>query len=410
MSTVVERFLRYARIDTRSNRDSTSCPSTEKQFNLARLLKEELEVLGLQDVCLDEHAYVTAVLPGNVNGRVPVIGWIAHLDTALELTGEGVNPRIVESYDGGDIVLNREKNIVLSTKTFPDIKKYTGQDLIVTDGNTLLGSDDKAGIAEIMAALEYLVAHPEFPHGKILVGFNPDEEIGRGAHLFPLERFAADFAYTMDGGEIGELQYENFNAARPVVTIQGRSVHPGSAKDAMVNASLVAMEFNALLPASERPAHTSNYEGFFHLEKMSGEVDKATLIYLIRDHDKAKFAARKATFERCAAFINDRYGAGTVEIFMEEQYQNMHELILPIRHIVDTARQALEELGIKPLIIPIRGGTDGAQLTYKGLPTPNIFAGGHNLHGRYEYVPIPSMEKAVQVILKVIELYAVRSQ
>jgi len=408
MATVAERFLRYVQIDTQSNRESTSCPSTEKQFNLARLLAEELRELRLQDVSMDEHAYVMAALPGNVDGKVPTIGWIAHMDTALELSGAGVKPRIVENYDGRDIVLNPDKNIVLSTKTFPDIKKYVGQDLIVTDGNTLLGADDKAGIAEIMAALAYMVEHPEFPHGEIRVCFNPDEEIGRGAHLFPLEKFAADFAYTMDGGEIGELQYENFNAARPVVTIQGRSVHPGFSKDAMVNASLVAMEFNALLPPGERPVYTSGYDGFFHLEKMSGEVDKATLIYLIRDHDRTKFEARKSLFEKCGAFINDRYGPGTVEIYMEEQYQNMYELILPVRHIVDTARQAMEELGIEPLIVPVRGGTDGAQLTYKGLPTPNIFAGGHNLHGRYEYIPIPSMEKAVQVILKITELYATR--
>jgi len=408
MATVAERFLRYVQIDTQSNRESTSCPSTEKQFNLARLLAEELRELRLQDVSMDEHAYVMAALPGNVDGKVPTIGWIAHMDTALELSGAGVKPRIVENYDGRDIVLNPDKNIVLSTKTFPDIKKYVGQDLIVTDGNTLLGADDKAGIAEIMAALAYMVEHPEFPHGEIRVCFNPDEEIGRGAHLFPLEKFAADFAYTMDGGEIGELQYENFNAARPVVTIQGRSVHPGFSKDAMVNASLVAMEFNALLPPGERPVYTSGYDGFFHLEKLSGEVDKATLIYLIRDHDRTKFEARKSLFEKCGAFINDRYGPGTVEIYMEEQNQNMYELILPVRHIVDTARQAMEELGIEPLIVPVRGGTDGAQLTYKGLPTPNIFAGGHNLHGRYEYIPIPSMEKAVQVILKITELYATR--
>jgi tripeptide aminopeptidase len=364
--------------------------------------------MKLEDVSLDENGYVMATLPSNLTWKTPVVGFVAHMDTSPDFSGENVCPGLVEHYDGGDIVLDSKRNIVLSPVDFPDLKKYIGQTLITTDGSTLLGADDKAGIAEIMAALEILQADPEIPHGTLKVGFTPDEEIGRGADLFDVKKFGADHAYTLDGGEIGELQYENFHAARAVITIHGRGVHPGSSKNKMINASLLAIELNGMLPPNERPAYTSGYEGFFHLDFLDGHVDEARMGYILRDHDKAKFEAKKKLLRDAVVFLNEKYGQNTFLLALEDEYRNMKELIVPVFHIVDAARQAMVEAGVAPLEVPVRGGTDGATLTYMGLPTPNLFTGGHNAHGKYEYVPVQSMEKAVEVILGIARLYAQR--
>jgi tripeptide aminopeptidase len=401
---VLDRFLKYISIDTKSDDASESTPSTAKQFNLAKVLVEELNQLGLQDVSVDDKCYVMATLPSNTSKKVPVIGFIAHMDSAPDMSGENIKPNFVKDYAGQDIVLNKDLNLVLSPKEFPELNHYLGQTLITTDGTTLLGADDKAGIAEIMTAVEYLVQHPEIEHGTIKVGFTPDEEIGRGVDHFDVKKFAAEFAYTMDGGGVGELEYENFNAAGAKIFFQGRNIHPGYAKDKMLNAILIAMEFNALLPVNERPEFTCDYEGFFHLIKMEGSVENAMLQFIIRDHDFDKFEAKKKLMEKAVDFINARY-PGVARLEMKDQYYNMRKQVEPVFHVVETARLAMEELGIKPLVVPIRGGTDGARLSYMGLPCPNIFAGGHNFHGKFEYVPVESMEKASMVILKIIELY-----
>jgi len=402
---ILDRFLRYIAIDTQSDESSTAFPSTSKQFDLLKLLRDELSAFGLKDVVLDEFGYVMATLPANTAKKVPVIGFIAHVDTAPDMSGANINPRLVENYDGSDIVLNKELNVVISPGDFPEMKDYLGQTLIVTDGTTLLGADDKAGVTEIMAAVEYLVNHPEIEHGTIKIGFTPDEEIGRGVDKFEVVRFGADFAYTMDGGGVGELEFENFNAAGAKVFIQGRNIHPGYAKNKMKNAILMAMEFNALLPVHERPEFTQDYEGFYHVVKTEGSVEHAMLQYIIRDHDKKKFGQKKETFKACIDFMNQRYGKDTFTLELKDQYFNMREQIEPVYHIVETARHAMVELGIEPKVVPIRGGTDGARLSYMGLPCPNIFAGGHNFHGKLEFVPLQSMVKATEVILKILELY-----
>ncbi len=406
MEKLVERFLKYVKIDTESNPDSATCPSSEKQFDLARELVKELEGLGLEDVSLDDNGYVMATLPSNTDKDIPTIGFIAHMDTSPDFSGKNVKPQIIKNYDGKDIVLNKDKNIVLSPKDFPELKNYISQDIITTDGTTLLGADNKAGIAEIITALEYLIDNPSIKHGRIKVGFTPDEEIGRGADRFDTEEFGADFAYTIDGGPIGELEYENFNAAYAKVTINGRNVHPGSAKNKMINSILIAMEFNSMLPVNETPAHTEGYEGFYHLNDIEGNVEKTVLKYIIRDHDKDKFEKKKERIKRAVKYINDSMGYEIIELEMKDQYYNMKEKIEPVFHIVETAERAMQEVGVTPNIKPIRGGTDGARLSFMGLPCPNIFTGGHNFHGKYEYIPIDSMKKAVEVIVKIVELYS----
>jgi len=410
MSNVAEKFLTYVKIDTQSDRYSESTPSTKKQLKLAKLLIKELKALKLKDITLSEYGYVMATLPANIpdfNG--PTIGFIAHMDTSPDFTAEKVNPKFVENYDGKDIPLDKAKKITLSPDEFPELKQYKGKTLITTDGSTLLGADDKAGVAEIMTAIEYLVQHPDIPHGSIRVGFTPDEEVGKGADHFDVKAFDADFAYTMDGGVVGDLNYENFNAAGAEIIIHGRSVHPGSAKGKMVNATMVAIELAQMLPDRERPEFTEDYEGFFHLFEFEGGVDLARMVYILRDHDLQKYNARIDLLERSASTLNARYGAGTVELKVKEQYRNMKEQLLPHMHIVDTAKEAMIALGIEPLITPIRGGTDGSRLSYMGLLTPNIFTGGHNFHGNYEYICLESMESAVQVILKIIELFSSKS-
>lgn len=405
MSNVVERFLKYVKFDTRSEEDSTSFPSTEKQFILARALADELREMELEDISLDQYGYVMATLPANTQKQVPTIGFIAHMDTSPEISGANIKPRIIENYDGGDITLNEENNIVLSPQEFPELKNYIGKTLITTDGTTLLGADDKAGIAEIMAAIEHLKAHPEIPHGKIRIGFTPDEEVGRGVDYFDVEKFGADFAYTIDGGAIGELEYENFNAAKAKVKVQGRSVHPGTAKGIMINSVLLANEFISLLPPKETPAETEGYEGFYHLLNFNGEVEETTLSYIIRDFSKESFEKRKQTMSLLVDKLNQKYGTHTFKIELTDQYYNMKEKIEPVKHVVDLAFKAMEEVGVPPRINPIRGGTDGARLSFMGLPTPNIFGGGHNFHGKYEFIPTYAMEKAVEVIVKIAELY-----
>jgi tripeptide aminopeptidase len=406
MSSVVERFLRYVRIDTQSDHHSGKHPSTEKQLVLARLLMAELKDLGLTEIEIDPYGNVTATLPANIERTVPTVGLLAHMDTSPDLSGANVNPRLVEEYDGGDIVLNREQNIILSPTEFPDLKAYVGKTLITTDGTTLLGADDKAGVAEIMAGLEILTQHPEIQHGRVRVGFTTDEEIGTGINLFDVDRFDADYAYTLDGGEVGGLQFENFNAARARVSIKGRSVHPGTAKNKMINACLVAFEFNDLLPHNERPEFTEGYEGFYHLTHVSGNVEEAALSYIIRDHNREKFEARKARMRKAENWLNEKYGSSVVTLELTDQYANMQEKIEPVMNIVDLAKQAMVELGMSPLITPIRGGTDGARLSWKGLPTPNIFTGGHNYHGRYEYIPTFAMESAAELVVKIVEFTA----
>ena len=406
MSSVLQRFLKYIRIPTQAANGKDAVPSTPGQMVLARLLGEELKAMGLPDVAVDAHGYVTASLPSNSREKVPSIGFIAHLDTALEVTDDTVRPRTVESYDGGDIVLDGKAGIVLSPSTFPELLEYRGQTLVVTDGTTLLGADDKAGIAEIMAALEYMAGHPEFLHGDVKVAFTPDEEIGHGARLLDLERFGADFAYTVDGGAVGEISYETFNAAKARFAIRGRSVHPGKAKDKMMNSILLGMELASMFPPGETPAKTEKYEGFYHLLGFSGNVESSELNYIIRDHSREKFLQRKETAVRAVEALNGKYGAGTVELEMSDQYYNMLDRIAPSMHIVETAKEAMMQLGIEPKVIPVRGGTDGSQLSCRGLLTPNIFTGGHNAHGKYEFIAVEAMEKAVDVILKILELYA----
>tara|TARA_R110000850_G_scaffold214968_3_gene340733 strand:+ start:878 stop:2200 length:1323 start_codon:yes stop_codon:yes gene_type:complete len=403
---IIKRFVSYVTVDTESDPNSNTTPSTEKQWDLANALVEELKAIGMQDVTIDENAYIMATLPSNVNHEVPTIGFVSHFDTTPDFTGANVNPQIHENYDGKDIILNAEQDIVLSPDYFDDLLQYKGQTIITTDGTTLLGADDKAGITEIISAMEYLIQHPEIKHGKIRVGFTPDEEIGRGAHKFNVEKFGADWAYTMDGSQIGELEYENFNAAGAVVTIKGKIVHPGYAKGKMVNSMYIATEYINSLPRLETPEHTEGYEGFFHLYAITGEVDSTKLEYIIRDHDKGHFEARKEVMQKLANEINSQYGREVISIAIEDQYFNMKENVEPVMHIVDIAEEAMIQLGIKPLIKAIRGGTDGSQLSYMGLPCPNIFAGGHNFHGRYEYVPVESMIKATEVICKIAELTA----
>jgi tripeptide aminopeptidase len=409
MSNVIDRFLRYIQIDTESDIHSESCPSTTKQFDLARLLKEELESLHLEDVSLDENGYVMATLPANTEKRVPVIGWIAHMDTSPDMSGKGVNPQWVENYDGGEIVLNSEQRIVMSPIDFPELKQYIGQPIITTNGTTLLGADDKAGIAAIMAAVDYLVQHPEIEHGTLKIGFTPDEEIGRGADRFDVAKFGADFAYTVDGGELGELEYENFNAAGAKIVVKGRSVHPGTAKDKMINAINIAMDIANMLPPQMRPEHTERYDGFFHLMRFDGRLEETILEYIIREHDLDKFEWQKGLIEKAVEMANYKYGPNTASLILKDQYLNMKEKILPVFHIIETAREAMIELGIEPKIIPVRGGTDGARLSFEGLPCPNLFTGGHNAHGRFEYLPARSLERAVDVILKIIELYTTKA-
>ncbi|MFP2996001.1 peptidase T [Spongiivirga sp. MCCC 1A20706] len=398
---LINRFISYVTIDTESDPNSDTCPSTKKQWDLANKLANELKEMGMSDVSIDDNAYIMATLPTNVNHEVPIIGFISHFDTTPDFTGANVSPQIIENYDGKDIVLNEELDIILSPKEFDDLKQYKGKTLITTDGTTLLGADDKAGITEIMEAMKYLLEHPEIKHGTIRVGFTPDEEIGRGAHLFDVQKFGADWAYTMDGSQIGELEYENFNAAGAKVHIKGKIVHPGYAKGKMINSMYIAQEFIDSLPKMETPEHTEGYEGFFHLTDINGNVDVTHLEYIIRDHDKGHFAARKNMFEQLAYDINSKYQKELVNVEIADQYYNMREKIEPVMHIVDLAEKAMQIANIKPIIKPIRGGTDGSQLSYKGLPCPNIFAGGHNFHGRYEYVPVESMVKAVEVIVNI---------
>ena len=402
--TIVERFLKYVSFDTQSAEDSETTPSTEKQWVLARYLKEELEGIGLTEVEIDEHAYVYATLPANTDKPLPTVGFIAHMDTSPDCSGKDVKPRIVKDYDGGDIVLDEAAGIVTSPKKFPELLDHVGEDIIVTDGHTLLGADDKAGIAEIVQAMVYLIAHPEIKHGRIRVGFNPDEEIGLGAHRFNVEKFGCDFAYTMDGGELGELEFENFNAASAKVEVTGVSVHPGYAKNKMVNAARVATEYASLMPAAETPERTAEYEGFYHLLGMSGNVEKASLTYIIRDHDRARFEERKEYAAAVGELLNKKYGAGTVKVTLADQYYNMREKVEPVMYIIDTALDAMKDCGIQPRVRAIRGGTDGAQLSFKGLPCPNIFAGGLNFHGPHEFLPIPSLEKASMVVVKICEI------
>jgi len=399
---LVERFLRYVRFDTQSDPKSGTTPSTPGQMVFARELEKELRLIGLSEVEVDQNGYVTATLPSNVEKETPVIGFIAHMDTSPDFTGFDVCPKIIESYPGGDIILNSELNIILSAATFPEIENYTGQDIIVTDGKTLLGADDKAGIAEIVTAMEYLVSHPEIRHGQVRVCFTPDEEIGEGADHFDVKKFGAEFAYTMDGGEIGALEYENFNAARAKIIINGSSVHPGYAKDKMKNSMLIASRFISLLPPEEVPEKTEGYEGFYHLTRISGNVEKTEMEFIIRDFDREKFGERKNTIDETANRIIDEFGAGSVEVELKDQYYNMREVIEKSGYVVDIAEKAIEETGVMPKIVPIRGGTDGARLSFMGLPCPNIFAGGHNFHGKFEYIPIPSMVKACEAIAGIV--------
>ncbi|MGF7057597.1 peptidase T [Brassicibacter mesophilus] len=406
MEKVTDKFLRYVKIDTKSDENSKTFPSTKKQFNLANLLVKELKEIGLNDASVDEKGYVMATLSSNIDKDVPTIGFIAHMDTSPDMSGENVNPIFVDNYNGNDIILNSEKNIVLSPKNFSDLKEYIGKTLITTDGTTLLGADDKAGIAEIITAIEYLVNNPSIKHGTIKVAFTPDEEVGQGADYFDVEKFGADYAYTIDGGTIGELEYENFNAAGAKITIQGRNVHPGSAKNKMINSMEIAIELNAMLPENQKPQYTENYEGFFHLVGINGEVEETTIQYIIRDHDKDNFEQKKKLIKKVVEFLNIKYGENTLSLELKDQYYNMKEKIEPVMHVVDIASRAMNEVGVSPKIKPIRGGTDGARLSYMGLPCPNIFTGGHNFHGKYEYICVESMEKAVEVILKIAELYA----
>lgn len=401
MEKVTDRFLRYVQIDTQSDEEGTGTPTTEKQHELARLLVEELTKMGAEEITYDkEHCYVYASIPATEGmEKKPVMGFISHMDTSPAVSGANVRPRIITAYDGEDIVLNSGLGIVMKTADFPELKEYQGKSLIVTDGTTLLGADDKAGVAEIMTMAEYLLSHRDVPHGKLRIGFTPDEEVGAGADHFDVKLFSADCAYTVDGGKLGELEYENFNAAGARVTFHGRSVHPGDAKNKMKNALLTAMEFQGMLPVSENPMYTEKYEGFYHLDALNGDIERAVADYIIRDHSREKFEQKKALFEKAGAFLNEKYGEGTVEIELKDSYYNMKEIIEDHRELIDHAMEAMREAGVEPVVVPIRGGTDGARLSYMGLPCPNLCTGGHNFHGRFEYICIESMEAVVRILL-----------
>ena len=405
MSKVAERFLKYVSFDTQSKDEEEQVPSTEKQLVLAKELVKELEEMGASDVRLSEHGYVYATIEANTEKNVPSLGFVAHMDTAPAMSGRDVKARIVEKYAGGDIVLNEEKNIVMTVKDFPFMADCEGRDLIVTDGTTLLGGDDKAGVAEIMTMAAWLLAHPEIPHGTIRIGFTPDEEVGRGADFFDVEGFGADVAYTVDGGPLGELEYENFKAASGKVYIHGVGIHPGGAKNKMKSALLIGMEFQSLLPAFENPMYTDGYEGFFHLDQFAGDVEYAKMDYLIRDHDMDKFTQKKELFASAAEFLNKKYGEGTVELKIKDSYYNMKEKIEPDKYLIDIAKEAMEEVGITPEVSPIRGGTDGARLSYMGLPCPNLCTGGYNFHGKFEFIPVQSMEKVVELLLTIVRKF-----
>ncbi|RJG23797.1 peptidase T [Paenibacillus thiaminolyticus] len=402
---IIQRFTTYAKVDTQSNDDSQTCPSTPGQLDLARLLVEELQAIGMQEVTLDENGYVMATLPANTDQDIPTIGFLSHLDTATDFTGANVNPQIVDNYDGNAIVLNEALQVVLSPADFPELANYKGHTLITTDGTTLLGADDKAGIAEIMTAMAYLLQHPEIKHGKVRVAFTPDEEIGRGPHRFDVAAFGAKYAYTVDGGPLGELEYESFNAAQAKITVKGTNVHPGSAKGKMINSAKIAMELNNRLPVDEAPEFTDGYDGFYHLISIQGDVEQTDLRYIIRDFDKANFEARKAKLEAIVKELQGKFGEKSIILDMKDQYYNMKDKIEPVKHIVDIAYQAMKQVGLEPIITPIRGGTDGSQLSYMGLPTPNIFTGGENYHGKFEYVSADNMVKATEVIIEIIKLY-----
>ncbi|MEC0766571.1 peptidase T [Bacillus atrophaeus] len=402
---IIERFTTYVKVDTQSNENNDTCPSTPGQLTLANMLVEELKSIGMEEAAIDENGYVMATLPSNTEKNVPTIGFLAHLDTATDFTGKHVNPQIVEDYDGKDIVLNEELQVILSPDQFPELPGYKGHTLITTDGTTLLGADNKAGIAEIMTAMDYLIKHPEIKHGTIRVAFTPDEEIGRGPHKFDVKRFNSSFAYTVDGGPLGELEYESFNAAAAKITVKGNNVHPGTAKGKMINSAKIAMELNRMLPEEEAPESTEGYEGFYHLLSIQGDVEETKLHYIIRDFDKEGFNNRKAEMERIVSDLRNQYGKDRIILDMNDQYYNMREKIEPVKEIVDTARQAMENLGIEPKISPIRGGTDGSQLSYMGLPTPNIFTGGENFHGKFEYISAENMVKAVNVIVEIVKLF-----
>lgn len=401
---VVDRFLWYVKFDTQSDPNSGTTPSTVGQMVFARELVEEMKKIGLTDIDLDSNGYIMATLPSNINEPTPVVGFIAHMDTSPDFTGYGVSPAIVKSYKGGDIVLNDKEDIILSAAVFPEIEKYKGQDIIVTNGHTLLGADDKAGVAEIMAAVEYLVAHPELKHGKIRIGFTPDEEIGQGADHFDIHKFGADFAFTLDGGEVGSLEYENFNAAGAKVVVNGSSVHPGYAKNKMKNAIRIAYQYLSSLPQNEIPEKTHEYEGFYHITGITGGVEHCTMEFIIRDFDPDKFSERKEQMRKAAEKINSEYGSGTIKLELKDQYYNMHEIIDKSMYVIDLAKEAMANVGLTPKIVPIRGGTDGARLSFMGLPCPNIFAGGHNFHGKFEYIPVDSLEKASKVIVEIAQL------
>ncbi len=404
MEKILDKFMRYVSVETTSDENSESQPSTAIQLNLLRLLRDELQAMGIQ-ADLDEYGYVMATIPSNTDKEVPVIGFIAHVDTSPDASGKDIHPQIVEDYDGGDIVLDVKRNIVLRVAEFPELQQYKGQTIITTDGSTLLGADDKAGVAEIMCAAQYLMEHPEIKHGEIKIAFTPDEEIGRGVAKFDVKKFGAQYAYTMDGGEIGELEYENFNAAAAKIRVQGSNIHPGYGKDKMVNSMLIAMELNDMLPVEQRPRYTQGYEGFFHLTEINGTVEETTMSYIIRDHDRGKFEEKKALITAVADFLNRKYGE-VVHLELKHQYYNMRQEVEPHFFIVEKAIKAIEMAGVKPKVQPIRGGTDGANLSFMGLPCPNIFAGGHNFHGKLEYVPLESMEKAMEVILNIVKLFA----
>ncbi len=405
MEKILDKFLRYVAVETTSNDSSDTQPSSKCQLDLLQMLADELNAMGVK-ATLDEWGYVMATIPSNIDKDVPAVGFIAHVDTAPDASGKDIKPQIIENYNGEDILLNAQTGVKIPVADFPEIKQYKGQTIITTDGTTLLGADDKAGVAEIMSAVEYIMEHPEFKHGEIKIGFTPDEEIGRGVDKFDVEKFGAQYAYTMDGGQIGELEYENFNAASAKIHILGRNVHPGYAKDKMINAIIIAMELNGMLPVQQRPEFTSGYEGFFHIVGITGAVEEASVSYIIRDHSMAKFEQKKALMKDVVAFINAKYGEGTAVLEMKDQYYNMREQVEPHYHIIEKAIKAMEMADIKPMVQPIRGGTDGARLSFMGLPCPNIFAGGHNFHGKLEYLPLQSMEKASQVVLNIISLYA----
>lgn len=406
MESVLDKFLRYVSYDTQSDEASDTQPSTDKQLVLLNLLADELKALGVADADIDKYGYVTGSIPANINKKTPTVGFLAHVDTSPDMSGAGIKPRIISNYDGNDVVLNEDANIVMRTADFPEIKAYQGQTLITTDGTTLLGADDKAGVAEIMYLVQYLRKHPEIKHGCVKIGFTPDEEIGRGVDKFDVAKFGADYAYTFDGGPLGELEYENFNAAGARIVVQGRNIHPGYAKGKMLNAILIGMELNAMLPVEQRPEFTSAYEGFFHITKIEGSVERSEMRYIIRDHDRAKLEQKKTWLQSCVDLINKRYGDGVVTLKITDQYYNMREKVEPHFQIIEIAKTAMLRAGVTPVIKPIRGGTDGARLSYMGLPCPNIFAGGHNFHGKYEFVPVESMEKACQVMLNIVELFA----